>query len=101
VAEIGHRVRGGASRQGREKRRRRNEAGLEARDEVVPESGGFGHRGTTSPGSRLLELGAPKGRGTPWENGRGSGTAFVSWVDEADREADEVLEGGRKAMSGN
>jgi len=34
VAEKGHRVRGGASRQGREKRRRRTEAGMEARDEA-------------------------------------------------------------------
>jgi hypothetical protein len=34
VTETRHRVRGGANRQGREKRRRRTEAGVEARDEV-------------------------------------------------------------------
>jgi hypothetical protein len=34
VTETRHRVRGGANRHGREKRRRRTEAGVEARDEV-------------------------------------------------------------------
>jgi hypothetical protein len=43
VTETRHRVRGGVSRQGREKRRRRTEAGVEARDEVhcrCPDSNG-------------------------------------------------------------
>jgi len=77
VAEIRHRVRGGASRQGRGKRRRRTEAGVEARDEVEEETDGLGHRGRPPPGSGFLGLGAPKGRETSREDGREEGKAVV------------------------
>jgi len=52
VDERLHRVRGGASRQGRGKRRRRTEAGVGARDEARRDRGGASHRGTTGASQR-------------------------------------------------
>ena len=100
MVEIHHRVRGGANRQGRGKRRRRTEAGLEPRDEAALEPGGESRKGKELSGSGLLELGAPKGRTTPREDGCEKGETVVRDPGIAYREAGVVLEGERKAMSG-
>jgi hypothetical protein len=118
VAETRHRARGGASRQGREKRRRRTEAGVEARDEVhtddptrtgEPTQRGFdqavedhperpGRRSRT--GKWIPRAGSVVGA---WnltggcQEGR-DGTA--SCPRSPDRRTDEVLEGECKTTSG-
>jgi hypothetical protein len=75
VAETRHRARGGASRQGRGKRRRRSDAGPGSRGEAALERGGAIRSGRAVPGHGLLELGAPQGRRTPGEEGRKEGEA--------------------------
>jgi hypothetical protein len=57
--------------------------------------------GPRSPGSGFSGLGASKGRETPWECGRGSGRLVVMLAAEADGNVVEVLEGARKARSGD
>jgi len=52
VDETLHRARGGESRQGREKRRRRTEAGLEPRDEVRRDHRSVSRGGTTGTDRR-------------------------------------------------
>jgi len=74
---------------------------VEARDEVPTEPAGESRAGKAVPGSGLLELGAPKGRVTPREGGCEKGNAVVREPGIAAREAGVVLEGERKAMSGN
>mgnify|MGYP003571915085 FL=1 len=95
-----HRVRGGATRQGREKRRRRTEAGVEARDEASRDRVGESWRGNGSSGSGFLGLGASERRPTSREDGREEGAVVVDRTGGTDREAEEVLESDRKAMSG-
>ena len=51
-------------------------------------------------GSGFLGLGASKRRQTSREEGRIKGAVIVDRARDADREADEVLESERKAMSG-
>jgi len=98
--ETRHRARGGANRQGREKRRRRTEAGVEARDEARRERTGESRGATVAPGSGFPGLGAPEGRRTSREDGHGQGTAVVRRTGHVDGEAAEVLEGECKARSG-
>jgi hypothetical protein len=100
VVETHHRARGGVNRQGREKRRRRTEAGVETRDEARREGGGFGQSNNVTPGSGFPGLGASKGRRTLREDGREQGTALAGRSGSANRDADEVLKGERKARSG-
>jgi hypothetical protein len=99
VAETRHRARGRANRQGREKRRRRTEAGVEARDEARREQTGESRPGNAASGSGFPGLGAPEGRQTSREDGREQATVVVHRSGSADGEADEVLEGERKARS--
>jgi len=73
---------------------------VETRDEVRREGGGFGRRNNATPGSGFPELGASKGRRTLREDGRDEGTALAGRTGSADQDADEVLMGERKAMSG-
>jgi hypothetical protein len=80
VVEIHHRVRGGVNRQGREKRRRRPEAGVEARDEARSERNGVIRGERTTPGSGSPGLGAPKGRRTPREDASVQDTAVARHV---------------------
>jgi hypothetical protein len=100
VTETRRRARGGANRQGRERRRRRTEAGVEARDEARRERVGESRRGNAASGSGFPELGAPEGRQTSREDGRDEGTVVVHRTGSADGEAAEVLEGECKARSG-
>jgi hypothetical protein len=53
-----------------------------------------------APGEGFPGLGAPEGRRTPREHGRDEGLAAVGRPGSADRNADEILEGERKSMSG-
>jgi hypothetical protein len=87
VTETRHRARGGVNRQGRGKRRRRNEADVEIRDEVTLERHGASRDGKGQPGSGFLGLGAPKGKKTPGKDGRGQGSAFVGRTGTTDGEA--------------
>jgi hypothetical protein len=73
---------------------------LETRDEAPAEPGGESRTGKAVPGSGFLRLGAPKGCGTPREDGCEEGEAVVREPEIADREAGVVLEGEGKAMSG-
>jgi hypothetical protein len=73
---------------------------VESRDEAMRDRHGESRGEKASPGSELLELGAPKGQQTPKEDGRDRGTAVVRWTKGTTREAEGVLEGERKAMSG-
>jgi hypothetical protein len=73
---------------------------VEARDEARREGGGFGQRKNVAPGSGFPELGASEGRTTLREEGRDQGKAFAGRTGSANRNADEVLTGERKATSG-
>jgi hypothetical protein len=73
---------------------------VEPRDEARLDRHGESRGEKAAPGSELLVLGAPKGRETLKEDGREKGTAVVRWTDITTREAEAVLEGERKAMSG-
>ena len=103
MAEKGHRAQRSASRQGRGKRRRRNEAGAEPRDGAAAEARDGVIRSVVRrpSGSGFSELGAPEGWSIPREQGRGSGRLVVRPAAEADGDAVEVLEGARKARSGD
>lgn len=113
VAEKGHRVRGGSSRQGRGKRQRRNRAGVETRDEVRCGRAGairnvaggvtLIQRNTTwaSPGTGFPGLSASKGRRTPREVGPGHARWSRTGAENGTGAAGEmILEGGCKARSG-
>jgi hypothetical protein len=73
---------------------------LEPRDEAEKEGHGESRGWSSTPGSGLLGLGASKWRQTPREEGREKGMAIVSQPGSADRNANEVLKGERKAKSG-
>jgi len=101
VAETRHRTRGSANRQGREKRRRRTETGVETRDEAAVLIRNVATQtGEPTPGSGFPELGAPK----RWETPREEVVVEVATVGRSDGGSDgdggEVLEGDGKAMSG-
>jgi hypothetical protein len=74
---------------------------VETRDEARRDGGGFGQRNNATPGSGFPGLGASEGRRTLREDGRDEGTALAGRTGSANRDADEVLMGERKAMSGN
>jgi hypothetical protein len=75
--ETGRRVRGGENRQGRAKRRRRTEAGVEPRDEVLCQACGESRTSNAAPGSGFLGLGASEGRETSGERVSSWMTAFA------------------------
>jgi hypothetical protein len=72
---------------------------MEPRDEAGTEANGESREWKVLSGSGFSRLGAPKGRRTSREDGRDEGKAVVSRTPVAVRDAVEVLEGGRKAMS--
>jgi hypothetical protein len=72
VDERLHRVRGGGNRQGREKRRRRNRAGLEPRDEVRRDHRSASKGGTTGTGPAVRAAGRCRGK-TPYREVDSSG----------------------------